>query len=108
LGFVLQKEYPSEAGIVINNNETIHTSPMLSKQQVQRDPYVEVLVVLTSSLYFCSDDLYPPIYLLDTLHKVCLSQNRHRLVLTYVLPLEAYEDFSSQHVFDGDAKASPC
>jgi hypothetical protein len=27
----------------------------------------------------------------DMLHKVCLSQNRHRLVLTHDLPLEAYE-----------------
>jgi hypothetical protein len=33
-----------------------------------------------------------------------LSQNRHQLVLTHVLPLEAYEGFSSQHVLDGDAK----
>jgi hypothetical protein len=38
---------------------------------------------------------------------VCLSQNRHRLVLTHDLPLEAYEGSSSQHVLDGDAEASP-
>jgi hypothetical protein len=63
---------------------------------------------LTLSLYFCSDDLFPPIFLFDTLHKVCLSQNRHRLVLAHVLPLKVYEGFSSQHVLDGDAKANPC
>jgi hypothetical protein len=41
------------------------------------------------------------------LHKVYLSQSRHQLVLTHVLPLEVYEGSSSQHVLDGDAKASP-
>jgi hypothetical protein len=41
------------------------------------------------------------------LHKVYLSQNRHRLVLTHDLPLGAYEGSSSQHVLGGDAKASP-
>jgi hypothetical protein len=60
-------------------------------------------VVLMSSSHSFSDDLFPPIYLLDMLHKVCLSQNRHRLVLTHVLPLEAYEGSSSLHVLDGDA-----
>jgi hypothetical protein len=35
------------------------------------------------------------------LHKVCLSQNRHWLVLTHVVPLEVYEGSSSQHVLDG-------
>ena len=45
--------------------------------------------------------------LLDMLHRVCLSQNRHQLVLTHVPPLEVYEDSSSQHVLDGGARASP-
>jgi hypothetical protein len=65
-------------------------------------------VVLMLSSHSCLDDLFPPIYLLGMLHKVYLSQKRHRLVLTNVLPLEAYEDSSSQHVLDGDAKANPC
>jgi hypothetical protein len=43
----------------------------------------------------------------DMLHKVCLSQNRHQLVLTHVLPLEVYEGSTFQHVLNGDAKASP-
>ena len=30
------------------------------------------------------------------------------LVIKCALPLEAYEDSSSQHVLDGDARASPC
>jgi hypothetical protein len=41
------------------------------------------------------------------LHKVCLSQNIHQLVLTHDLPLEAYEGSSSQHVLDDNAKANP-
>jgi hypothetical protein len=65
-------------------------------------------MVLMSSSHSCLDDLFPPIFLLDMLHKVCLSQNRHPLVLAHVLPLEAYEGSSSQHVLDGDARASPC
>jgi hypothetical protein len=56
----------------------------------------------------CLDDLFRPIYQLDTLHKVCLSQNRHQLVLTHVLTLEAYEGSSSQHALYGDAKPIPC
>jgi hypothetical protein len=64
-------------------------------------------MVFTSSSHFCYDECFPPGSLLDMLHKVCLSQNRHLLVLTHDLPLEAYEGSSSQHVLDGDAKASP-
>jgi hypothetical protein len=59
-----------------------------------------------SSLCSCLDDLFPPISLLGTLHKVYFSQNRHRLVLTNVLPLEAYEGSSYQQVLDGDAIAN--
>jgi hypothetical protein len=65
-------------------------------------------MVLTSSAHSCLDDLFSPISLLDMLHKIYLSQNKHRLVLTHVLPLEAYEGSSSQHVLDSDAKVSPC
>jgi hypothetical protein len=65
-------------------------------------------MVLTLSSCSCLDELFPPDSLLDTLHKVYLSQNRHWLVLTHVLPLESYEGSSSQHVLDGDVKASPC
>jgi hypothetical protein len=62
---------------------------------------------LTPSSHFCYDEYFPPAFLLGTLHIVCLSQNRHWLVLTHVLPLEAYEGSSFQHVLDGEAKASP-
>jgi hypothetical protein len=65
-------------------------------------------MVLMLSSHSCLDDLFPPVYLLDMLHKAYLSQNKHRLVLTHVLRLEAYEDSASRHVLDGDAKASPC
>jgi hypothetical protein len=54
----------------------------------------------------CFNDYFPPASLPDMLHKVCLSQNRHQLVLTHVLPLEDYEGSSSQHVLDGGARAS--
>jgi hypothetical protein len=64
-------------------------------------------VVLTSSSHFCYDEYFSPAFLLGMLHKVCLSQNRHWLVLTHVLPLEAYEGSSLQNVLDGGAKASP-
>jgi hypothetical protein len=64
-------------------------------------------MVLTSSSRSCLDEFSPPISLLDMLYKVYLSQNRHRLVLTHVLPLEAYEGSSSEHVLDDDARASP-
>jgi hypothetical protein len=60
-----------------------------------------------SSSHSCCDECFPPVSLPDMLHKVCLSQNKHRLVLTHDLSLEAYEGSSSQHVLDGDAKASP-
>jgi hypothetical protein len=60
---------------------------------------------MTSGFRF--DDYFPPASLPGMLHKVCLSQNRHRLVLTHVLPLEVYEGSSSQHVLDGGARASP-
>jgi hypothetical protein len=63
-------------------------------------------VVLMLSSHSCLDDSFLPIYLLGMLHKVCLSQNRHLLVLKHVLPLEAYEGSSFQHVLDGDAKAN--
>ena len=75
------------------------------RQRVQRDPYEEVPVVLTLSSHFCYDECFPPVSLPDMLHKVCLSRSRHQLVLTHDLPLEVYE-CSSQHVLDGDAKAS--
>jgi hypothetical protein len=52
--------------------------------------------------------MFPLVSLFGMLHKVCLSQNRHRLVLTHVLPLEAYEGSSYQYVLENDAKASPC
>jgi hypothetical protein len=61
-------------------------------------------MVLMSSSYFCLDDLFLPVSLLDMLSKVCLVQTRYRLVLTHVLPLEAYEGSSFQHVLDGDAE----
>jgi hypothetical protein len=60
-----------------------------------------------SSSRSCFNDKFPPAFLPGMLHKVCLSQNRHWLVLTHVLPLEVYEDSSSQHVLDGGARASP-
>jgi hypothetical protein len=41
-------------------------------------------------------------------YKSCLSQNEHLLILKCALPLEAYEDSSSQHVVVGDARVSPC
>jgi hypothetical protein len=65
-------------------------------------------MVLMLSSHFCLDDLFPPVYLLDTLHKVYLSQNIHQFILTHVLLLEVYEGSSFQHVLDDDAKASPC
>jgi hypothetical protein len=63
-----------------------------------------VVLMLSSLSYF--DEYVPPAFLLGTLHKVCLSQNRHQLVLTHVLPLEVYEGSSSQHVLDCGARAS--
>jgi hypothetical protein len=63
-------------------------------------------VVLTLSSRSSLDDLFPPASLPSMLHKVFLSQNIHRLVLTHVLPLESYEDSSFQHVLDGGARAS--
>jgi hypothetical protein len=60
-------------------------------------------VVLTSLLRSCLNDLFPPASLLHMLHKFCPSQNRHRLVVTHVLSLDAYEGSSSQHVVDDDA-----
>jgi hypothetical protein len=65
-------------------------------------------MVLMSSSCSCLDDLFPLISPLDMLQRVCLSQNRHQLVLTHVLPLKAYEGSLSQHVLYGDAKAIPC
>jgi hypothetical protein len=38
----------------------------------------------------------------------CLSQNEHLLILKCALPLEAYEDSSSQHGLVGGARANPC
>jgi hypothetical protein len=61
-------------------------------------------VVLMVSSRYCFDEYFPPASRLGTLHKVCLSQNRHQLVLTHVLPLEVYEGSSSQHVLDGGAE----
>jgi hypothetical protein len=65
-------------------------------------------MVLMSSLRSCLDELYQPASLLNNLHKVYLSQNKHQLVLTHVLPLEFYEGSSFQHVLDNDAIISPC
>jgi hypothetical protein len=59
------------------------------------------------SSHSCCDECSPLVFLLDKLHKVYLSRNKHLLVLTHVLPLEVYEGSSSQHVLDGDATASP-
>jgi hypothetical protein len=39
-------------------------------------------------------------------YKSCLSQNEHLLILKCALPLEAYEDSSSQHGLVGDARAN--
>jgi hypothetical protein len=64
-------------------------------------------VVLMLSSHSCRDVCFPPVSLPDMLHKVCLSQNKHQLVLTHDLTLEAYEGSSSQHVLDGDATTSP-
>jgi hypothetical protein len=60
-----------------------------------------------SSSRSCFDEEFPPAFLFGTLHKVCLSLIKHRLVLTHVLPFEVYEDSSSQHVLDGGARANP-
>jgi hypothetical protein len=64
-------------------------------------------VVLVLSSHSCFDVYFPPVFMPGTLHKVYLSQNRNRLVLTHVLTLQAYEGSSSQHVLDGGARASP-
>jgi hypothetical protein len=55
----------------------------------------------------CFDAYFPPASHPRILHKVCLSQNRHRVVLRHVLPLEVYEGSSSQHVLAGGARVSP-
>jgi hypothetical protein len=60
------------------------------------------------SSHFCYDEYFPPVYLLDKLHKVYLFQKIHWLDLTHVPPLEVYEGSSSQHVLDGDTTANPC
>jgi hypothetical protein len=57
-----------------------------------------------SSSHSCFDECFPPAFLPSMLHKVYPSQNRHRLVLTHVLPLEVYEGSSFQHVLDGGAR----
>jgi hypothetical protein len=41
-------------------------------------------------------------------YKPCLSQNEHWLVPKCALPLEVYEDSSSQRGLVGDARANPC
>jgi hypothetical protein len=41
-------------------------------------------------------------------YKFCFSQNAHLLVPKCAIPLEAYEDSSSQHGLVGDARANPC
>jgi hypothetical protein len=64
-------------------------------------------VVLTLSSDSFLGELFPLASLPSTMHKVCLSQNRHRLVLTHVLPLEAYENSSYQRVLDDGAIANP-
>jgi hypothetical protein len=70
-------------------------------------PPVWTYIFLMSSSHSCCDECFPPAFLPDMLHKVCLSQNRHWLVLTHDLPSEVYEGSSSQRVLDDDAKASP-
>jgi hypothetical protein len=64
-------------------------------------------MVLMLSSHSCHDECFPPVFLPNMLHRVCLSQNRHRLVQTHDLPLEAYEGSSSHHVLDDNATASP-
>jgi hypothetical protein len=46
------------------------------------------------------DDEHQLAFLLGMRYKPCLSQNEHLLVLKCALPLEAYEDSSSQHGCD--------
>jgi hypothetical protein len=47
-GFILQKEYPGEAGIVINNNETILTSPDAKISNRSEEIHVKQLVLMSS------------------------------------------------------------
>jgi hypothetical protein len=99
--FILQKEHPSEAGKIINYNNTILTFP---DAEIGNGPKEKLQWSWRRHHIF---DMMSASHLLDMLHRACLSQNRHQLVLTYVLPLEAYEDSSFQHVLDGGAKANP-
>jgi hypothetical protein len=64
-------------------------------------------VAYPSSLCSCVDDGLQLDFLLGMRYKLYLSQNEHLLVLKCVLPLEAYEDSSSQHEQVSDARASP-
>jgi hypothetical protein len=64
-------------------------------------------VACQSSLCSCVDDGLQPAFLLGMCYKPCLSQNEHWLVLKCVLPLEACEDSSFQHMLVGDARANP-
>jgi hypothetical protein len=54
------------------------------------------------------DDESQLAFLLGMRYKSCLSQNEHLLALKCALPLEAYEDSSSQRGLIGDARANPC
>jgi hypothetical protein len=51
------------------------------------------------------DDEHQLASLPDMRYKPCLFQNEHLLVPKCVLPLEACEDSSFQHVLVGDARA---
>jgi hypothetical protein len=59
------------------------------------------------SLCSCVDDERQLAFLLDMRYKPCLSLNEDLLVLKCVIPLEACEDYSSQHELDGDVRANP-
>jgi hypothetical protein len=60
-----------------------------------------------SSLCSCVDDGLQLASLLGMRYKSCMSQSEHWLVLKCALPLEAYEDSSSQYEQVSDARANP-
>jgi hypothetical protein len=78
------------------------------RRRVRRGPYETTPKVLMWSSHFWYDESFPPVYLLDKLHKVYLFRRLHLLDLLHVLPLEVCEGSSSAHVLNGDATASPC
>jgi hypothetical protein len=65
-------------------------------------------MILVSSLHSSKDDFNQHAFLLDKLHKACLSQKKHLLVLKHARPLEACGGFPSQHVLGNGAIANPC